>query len=161
LARVLQNVREVARLRREVGLREAILFTFNLTILRENAHELPQIVEIAAENDVDRVTASYVVVTSEAMRASSPLLDPEGTNAALAAARRRARELGVGICLPKPLPRDAGRHIETVAPEAVPEPPPASPGQLASAPCAGPRAADAAAPGADPAAPSMKSAPSA
>ncbi|MCA8957072.1 MAG: radical SAM protein [Planctomycetes bacterium] len=108
---VLENVQNFAKLRRELGLREQIEFNFNVTLLAENVHELPQIVEIAAANDVDTVTAGYVMVLDESVRKSSPLNCPEKTNEALRAAHRKGEELGIVVRLPKPLPSHAPRLI--------------------------------------------------
>jgi radical SAM protein with 4Fe4S-binding SPASM domain len=98
--------------------------------MRENIDELEQIVEIAAQNDVDLVTACFVIVTSEAIRASSPTACPERTNAALARAGATAARLGVRTEFPLPLP------LEGALPSAVETPvlPPPDAGAGSGAP---------------------------
>jgi MoaA/NifB/PqqE/SkfB family radical SAM enzyme len=108
---VLANIQAFARRRRELGLRDAIEFNFNVTLLAENVHELPQIVELAAANDVGTVTAGYMMVLAESVRKSSPLNCPEKTNRALREASARAKELGVVLRLPQPLPANAAEFI--------------------------------------------------
>jgi hypothetical protein len=102
--KVVANLAELAALRRELGLRRSVRTLFNVTILRENVGELARIVEIAAEHDIDVVCMAYLLVFDEAVRASSPFLDPAGTNRGLRMAQRRAAELGVELWLPAPLP---------------------------------------------------------
>lgn len=102
--KVIANVGELAALRRELGLRRSVRTMFNVTILRENVEELARIVEIAADNDIDAVGMSYLLVFDEAVRASSPFLDPVRTNRGLRMAQRRAAELGVELSLPVLLP---------------------------------------------------------
>ncbi len=109
---ILENVAEFARLRRELGLRKQVRFGFNIVIMRENIDELAQIIEIAAANDVDLVTGCFVIVTSERIRASSPMSCPERTNAALAKAREVAARLGMHTELPLPLPLDGAEPSE-------------------------------------------------
>jgi len=122
---VLANVGEFARLRRELGLRARIRFAFNVVLMRENLDELPAIVEIAAANDVDLVTACFVIETSERVKASSPALCPERTNAALAAAAATAARLGVRTEFPLPLPVAAGdERAAAAAPVAAAAPEP-------------------------------------
>lgn len=104
---VMENIEGFARLRRELGVVDSVPFQFNVTLLRENVHELPQIVDIAAANDVDLVTVCYMVVGHEGVKGSSPMNCPEETNRALEAAKLRAEELGVELRLPAPLPANA------------------------------------------------------
>ena len=85
-------------------LQSAVKFQFNVTLLKENVAELPAIVEMAAELDVDMVAVGYVIAHSERVQASSPLHSPGETNRALAAAAKRSAELGIEVRLPAPLP---------------------------------------------------------
>jgi radical SAM protein with 4Fe4S-binding SPASM domain len=117
---VVENVAEFARLRRELGLRDDIRYAFNVVLMRENIDELAQIVELAAANDVDMVTACFVIVTSEAIRASSPTSCPERTNAALAKALAVADRLGIRTEFPLALPLDGAAPSEVEVPVLAP-----------------------------------------
>ena len=108
---VMQNLAELQRLRREMGLRDAFGHSLHVTLLEENVDELPQIVEIAAAHDVPIVSAVYLIVFDKALLGSSPLNCPERTNAALERARERARELGVEVRFPQPLALDAASGL--------------------------------------------------
>ncbi|MFO1077889.1 MAG: radical SAM protein [Planctomycetota bacterium] len=101
---VVQNLAELAALRRELGLRGIVRTSFNVTILYENVDELARIVEIAAEHDIDVVRMCYMIVFGEDLRSSSPFRDPARTNRALRLAQRRGAELGIQVDLPAPLP---------------------------------------------------------
>ena len=117
---VMANVAEFARLRRELGLRSRIRYAFNVVLMRDNIDELAQIVEMAAANDVDMVTACFVIPTSPAIAALSPTLCPERTNAALRAATAAAARHGLRTEFPLPLPVDRepwGGAVAAVAPE--------------------------------------------
>jgi len=105
--KVMTNLADFARLRRELGLREACKLTFNVTIMHENVHELPTIVEIAAAHDVDMLGAGYMYVFSEDLKTSSPKRDPARTNRYIREAIQRAEELGVHAVFPPLLPEDA------------------------------------------------------
>lgn len=129
--KVMANLREFVDLRREMGLEKACKLTFNVTLLHENVHELPQIVEIAAEHDVDLVGAGYMYVFDESLKTSSPHRDPARTNAFVDQARQRARELGVHAVLPGPIPENAR---VTLAPEDLDMRPTAGDADAPSAP---------------------------
>ncbi len=109
---VLDNVENFGRKRRELGLEKDFQFNFNVTLLAENVHELPQIIEIAAANGVDSVAVGYMMVLGEETRKSSPLNCPEKTNHALAEARKTAERLGMKVSLPNPLPANAAEQIQ-------------------------------------------------
>ncbi len=121
---VMTNVRAFARARRHLGLRHDIKFCFNVVLMRENVHELPRIMEIAAANDVDFVSACYVIITSERIRASSPMHCPEVTNRALDEARAIAASHGIEIEFPEPLPPDAAARLAAAAAESTSDGPP-------------------------------------
>ncbi|MCB9917186.1 MAG: SPASM domain-containing protein [Planctomycetes bacterium] len=109
---VMQNMRELQRLRRELDPPAQFGLNLHCTILRENVDELPAIVEIAADHEIPLVTAVFLIVYDKALLASSPLHEPERVNRALAAARARASELGVEVRLPKELPLDSAKALE-------------------------------------------------
>lgn len=111
---VMLNLENFSRLRKEMGLEKSVGFSFNVTLLKENVAELPQIIEIAARLGVETVMATYMIVMSEAVRASSPLNCPAETNLALAAARARAAELGIKVQLPQPLPPNPVIEVENL-----------------------------------------------
>lgn len=108
---VMQNMKELQRLRHELGLVDKFGLSLHCTILRENVHELPQIVEIAAAHDIPLVSGVFLIVYEQALLGSSPLHEPQKVNEALAAARERGRELGVELRLPQALPLDAAKSI--------------------------------------------------
>jgi len=108
---VLKNLEAFRDLRKELGLRNQVRFSFNVTLMHENVEELPDIVRIASRLDVDCLTGNFMLVFGDALRGSSPLRDPARTNHALREARRVARELGMEVRLPRPLPANAGRTI--------------------------------------------------
>ncbi|MDF1799831.1 MAG: radical SAM/SPASM domain-containing protein [Planctomycetota bacterium] len=112
--RVLDNLATFRRLRNELGLRHQAGLRFGVTILRENVAELPRIVELAHEYEVDLLTAGFLIVVSEELRSSSPLGDPERTNHWIAAAKQRALELRVKARFPEPLPTDGSVAIDVV-----------------------------------------------
>lgn len=102
--RVVENLAELAALRKELDLKTAVKTAFNVTILKENVDELAEIVSIAHAHDIDHVRMSYLIVFGEEIRSSSPFLDPAHTNRGLRMAQRRAAELGVSLALPAYLP---------------------------------------------------------
>ena len=109
--RVMENLGEFARLRREMGLRDRVHFQFHVTLMRENIQELPRIIEIAAAHDADLVTAAYLVVFTEELRASSVFNDPALANASVKEAWKRAEALGVRAQLPIALPEDVAKSF--------------------------------------------------
>jgi MoaA/NifB/PqqE/SkfB family radical SAM enzyme len=138
---VMENLAEFAALRREMGLTDDVLtVSFNVTLLKDNIAELPQIIEIAAAHDIKLVTGAFMLVFDNSLRDSSPLNCPEITNRALAEARARAAALGVEARLPVPVPvplnKDeqnkqkavsevaAAPPVETPAAQTAPEPQP-------------------------------------
>ena len=112
--RVLDNLATFRRLRNELGLRGQAGLRFGVTILHENVPELPRIVELAHEYEVDLLTAGFLIVVSEELRPSSPLNEPARTNQWIAAAKQRALELQVKARFPEPLPTDGSVAIDVV-----------------------------------------------
>ena len=112
---VLRNLENFARLRREMGLREQVRTSFNITIMSENVAELPAIIELAKAHDIDFVVGGYMLVFGDSLRSSSPLLDPARTNHWVAAARARALELGVEVLLPARLPETGAEPIQVLS----------------------------------------------
>ena len=102
-ARVMANLAHFSRLRRELGLGEEVQLSFSVALMQENIRELLAIVELAARHQVDRIVASHLVVFRPSLLGSSLIHRPELAESFLAAARRRAEELGVEVCFPAPL----------------------------------------------------------
>jgi MoaA/NifB/PqqE/SkfB family radical SAM enzyme len=121
---VMENLKELTALRKEMGLtQDRLMVSFNVTLMRENIAELPQIIEIAAAHDIELVTGAFMIVFDKNLRSSSPLTCPEVTNRALTEARARAEELGVEARLPVAVSGAAETEPETVVTEApAPEP---------------------------------------
>ena len=103
---VLHNMESFSALRREMGLREQCAFTFSVTLMHENIHELPGMLRLAAELEVDHVAAGFLRVFDRSLRSSSPLRNPERCNEILSEARILAKELGLSASLPDPVPLD-------------------------------------------------------
>lgn len=119
---VRRNLDEVARLRRELDLVDRISLEFSLTLLEQNIDELPDIVDLAAEHGVDRITANHVILYHQSLEELSPLNFPERTDAALHEARIRARGHDIGTAFPQPLsgeidPEVPGRRVVTWPPD--------------------------------------------
>ncbi len=100
---VMENLKNFSRIRREMGLRKDVLLGFSVTLLECNVVELAEIIEIAAEHDVDHVTAGFVIAANERVQNESPLNDPARTNRELDRARIRASELGLSAHFPDSL----------------------------------------------------------
>jgi radical SAM protein with 4Fe4S-binding SPASM domain len=120
----MENLAELASLRREMGLGDNVLqVSFNVTLLKDNIAELPQIIEIAAAHDIKLVTGAFMIVFDKALQASSPLSCPEITNKAIVEARARAVALGVEARLPVQVPLNKNNNKHNPAPEVAAAPP--------------------------------------
>ena len=63
--------------------------------------ELPQMVRMAKELEIDEVAVTHLIANSDYWRERHPMQDKERTDAALREARRVAEELGVTISMPR------------------------------------------------------------
>ena len=105
---VMENLAELTALRREMGLGDELTVSFNVTLLRENIAELPQIIEIAAAHDVKLVTGAFMIVFDQKLVGSSPLNNPEVTFETDEWGGRTAHvQLREGVKSPGALPLDA------------------------------------------------------
>jgi MoaA/NifB/PqqE/SkfB family radical SAM enzyme len=95
--RVVENVGEMIRTRRELG-GSSPRVSFWVTGLRENLHELPGVVEIAARTGVDEVYLQRMVFSDIGLAVAEQSIYRgyrEEAEAHIARAERLARELGV------------------------------------------------------------------
>ncbi len=90
---VVDNVRALVGLRRERGVDRPALY-INMTVLRRNVHQIPEMVRLAHRMGVSAVSFSSVVIYKEADRANNVLGTPE-FEMALSRGRELSRRLGI------------------------------------------------------------------
>ena len=103
---VIENLRTFRDLRKTLGLRSRVKFTFGVTLMRENIEELPGIVEWAHELDVDEVSAGHLLVFTKELKGSSLFEHKRLANECIERAQARAVELGVLLTAPAPFELD-------------------------------------------------------
>jgi MoaA/NifB/PqqE/SkfB family radical SAM enzyme len=74
--------------------------TFNFVTMRSNVHELPALVEMAAEHNVHEVIVSDLLVFDESVRDEKLLFSDELLQQSFRAAEEKAQALGVSLILP-------------------------------------------------------------
>ena len=115
---VVENLNNFSKMRDEAGLTETVGLTFNTTILTENLEELPRIIELGAAAKVDVIDGAFMLVFAESLRHCSPLSDPVRANHWVAKAEKRAKELGIRVSLPNPLPEDGSADVQVAQSDA-------------------------------------------
>lgn len=103
-ARLVANLELLNRARLRQRREERTHVSFWVTLLRSTVHELPQVVELAAALDVDRVHAHHVTPATKEAAEESLAEHAELWNDARARAIDYARKLGIEIDVPDPLP---------------------------------------------------------
>ncbi len=111
---VMDNVRRFNAVREQLDLEEQPVLAFQVTLMRKNIEELPQIVELASELGVDLIIGLHVYVFDKAFENQSLLHHRELADAVIGAAEERAHDLGVATHFPAPFGgegdgSDAGR----------------------------------------------------
>lgn len=114
LARVLANIRLLNEHRAAHERETRTHVSFWVTLMKSNVHELPLLVELAHELDIDRVHAHHVTPITPEGAADTLAGDAALWNEHREIAIARARELGVELDVPDPLPVEVA-----VAPVAV------------------------------------------
>ena len=99
---VIKNLRDFRDRRRALGLESQVKFSFGVTLMRENIEEFPRIVEWARDLDATEVCAAHLLVFTKELKSSSLFQEKELSNRMIAAARKRAVELGVKLEAPAP-----------------------------------------------------------
>jgi len=132
-----RGVRMLTEAKRRAGSALPVL-QFNITMLRRNAHEIEDILRLAAELGVSDIDFRHVVVHDGlGMESESFLNDKPGFNRLMRRARALAAELGLTIVVqpkdfelgepPAPAPAPVGLRPDAVAPvQYLPTPPPPS-----------------------------------
>jgi len=90
---------------------------FCFVMMRENVHELPGTVELAARLSADRVSAAHVVPMTPEGRAQSLFEERERSDRYLLEALERAEELGVEVDFPRPFGPEAAEVAGAASPE--------------------------------------------
>lgn len=100
LALVLGNIRTVVRLRQAMPAHQRPRLVMCMVLMQSNVHELVAMVELVDSLGLDRLDVAHLTVLVPEMDQESLRHDPEGADAALRAARRRADALGLRANLP-------------------------------------------------------------
>ncbi|MBI5382410.1 MAG: radical SAM protein [Opitutae bacterium] len=98
--RVLANIRNLIKRRRELGAKQPAV-RLAMVLMNDNKHELPALIQLAAELGVEGVFTMFV---SDRMPLQMPQKDPIGTNACLREATAVAQKLGLHFYSPGLLP---------------------------------------------------------
>ncbi len=101
---VVENLRYVRDLRRDMGLQKDLRLGFSVTLMRENIEELPGIIEWAHEFEIGEVKASHLIVFTQEIRKSSLFEHKELANEWITKAKERAADLGVFLEAPELFP---------------------------------------------------------
>jgi radical SAM protein with 4Fe4S-binding SPASM domain len=106
LDKLIEHVREIVRVRAEIDAtgdaRRRCRVIFSFTAFAENVDELPGLVRLAADLDVDAITVTHYMPTLEEQRYQSLFYHQSTANRIFDEARRLAAELNVEIELPPP-----------------------------------------------------------
>jgi radical SAM protein with 4Fe4S-binding SPASM domain len=106
LEKLIKNVAQFARERqRQEKTRCKITFAF--TVFQENIDDLPNLLELAAEIDVDQITVIHFMPTTEEQRYQSLFYHQNTANEAFNKAEQLSKKLGITLLLPPlyPFPR--------------------------------------------------------
>ncbi len=98
--RVLSNVRQFNSARERLHRDERPILAFQVTLMRKNIEELPQIVELASSLGVDQVIGLHVYVFDPEFEHQSLLHHRELADAFMCGAEDRGKELGVATHFP-------------------------------------------------------------
>lgn len=100
--RLMTNIRALNEAKRRHGSRFPVI-TFNFVMMRSNIHELPALVELAHELEVEGLAAMHMVPVEGLDRRTETLdTEPELCNRMLAGARERARAHDLEVSFPEP-----------------------------------------------------------
>jgi len=97
---VLEKVKLVVRVRNSLPRSNQPRLAICMVLMRQNIHQLIEMVELSKAVGVDRFEATYITVMSDEMEHESPRLIPSEADAIVRAARDRADELKFRVCLP-------------------------------------------------------------
>ena len=97
---VLEKVKLVVRVRKSLPKHEQPRLAICMVVMRQNLHQLVDMVEFSHAVGVDRFEATYITVMSDDMEHQSPRLEPVAADAAVRKARDRADELKFRAHLP-------------------------------------------------------------
>lgn len=105
-ARLMTNIRALNEAKQRHGSRYPVL-TFNFVMMRSNIHELPALVDLAHELDVEGLAAMHMVPVEGLDRRDEALdAEPELCNRMMAEARERARACDLEVSFPEPFALD-------------------------------------------------------
>ncbi len=112
---VTRNMLRYARWRESLPPERRPGFHLAVTLMKENAHELPTIIRIAKALGVDLVSGAWMIAFNDKLANSSLLRHRALANRALREARRVAEELGVRTALPVEFPDVSEDEIAAVS----------------------------------------------
>lgn len=99
---ILGNIDQLSRLKRSQGVEYPRMW-FRFVVMRSNAGELPELVELCARQGLYKVSVKYLNVSNEIDFEESLFHHPDLATEVFGRTRRRAEELGITVDLP-PLP---------------------------------------------------------
>ena len=108
--RVMNNVRQFNSVRERLDRDERPILAFQVTLMRKNIEELPQIVELASNLGVDQVIGRHVYVFDREFEHQSLLHHREFADAFIRSAATKAKELGVATHFPAPFRAEGERE---------------------------------------------------
>lgn len=100
---ILANLRRVARARATLPHRHRPKLGITAVLMRQNIHQLPVLVDLAADLGLDSVGATHLTVFTDDLDAQSLRHHPTVSDTMCAAARRRAQARGIELRLPPPM----------------------------------------------------------
>jgi len=98
--RVMANIRMVVAVRDALPAARRARLALAMVLMRRNVHQLPDMVDLAAELGVERLEVAYLTAFTPAMEGESLRLEPALAARYLRAARARADRLGIAAALP-------------------------------------------------------------
>ena len=99
--RLFANIRMIDQLKKEYNTRRPII-TFNFVAMRDNIHELPDVVDLARRYGAEEVIVSDLIVFFENMREQVVSYDTAACQESFSEAEMRARKNGIKLFLPVP-----------------------------------------------------------
>lgn len=110
LERLIENIRMVNRFKAQFGIREPYM-RFAFVGMRDNIHELPGLVELAAELEMDEVKFTYLVAHTETIRQQALWYHQDLAAEYLLKAREVARRTGVKLTAPPLIGEDTSEDL--------------------------------------------------
>jgi len=99
---VIKNIKRFNDARRQLKETESPKLFFDIVLMRSNIEELPGIIELAKELEVDNVNCSHVIIFERALEGESLFRHKALANEFILKARQKANQLGVLFNMPEP-----------------------------------------------------------